>query len=53
MSFWKVWRALKMLEMLSAALEQLLPLFRALQISSVFHIATYARWRMNELLTTF
>ena len=31
----------------------LLPLFRALQISSVFNISTYARWRMNELLTAF
>ena len=30
---WEVWRALKKLELLSAALEQLLSIFRALQTS--------------------
>ena len=44
LSTWEVWRALKMIELLSAAPRATLRLFRALQTSRVLNISTYARW---------
>ena len=43
LSTWEVWRALKMIELLSAAPRATLRLFRALQTSRVLNISTYAR----------